>query len=390
MKFGGVFMNNCKMLFDKIDELYEKYLDIWEDVCNIESPTDYKEGVDKVAEYFIRMANKKKWNVEVFEHDVAGNVVCITMNPESKEMPITFSGHLDTVHPIGLFGTPAVRRDEENIYGPGVMDCKGGVVAAFLAMDALNECGYDKRPIQLILQSDEETGSKTSNKETVKYICDKAKNSVAFFNLEGSKSGTVVLERKGILRYRFDVFGKALHSSRCAEASNAILDASFKIIELEKMKDENGLTCNCGVINGGTVANTVAEKCSFIADIRFSTQEELSRGRELVKNIASVSNVKGCTCDVTEISFRPAMSLCDRNINLLEKMNSIYKNIGLPVLKARKCLSGSDAAYATEAGIPAVDNIGVEGSNIHSINEFAKLKSLAVSAKYLACFAWEI
>ena len=83
------------------------------------------------------------------------------------------------------------------------------------------------------------------------------------------------------------------------------------------------------------------------------------------------------------------MFLCERNVKLLETMNTIYKKNGLPTLKPRKCLSGSDAAYATEAGIPCIDNIGVEGSNIHSINEVAKLNSLAVSAKYLASFTWE-
>ena len=76
-----------------------------------------------------------------------------------------------------------------------------------------------------------------------------------------TKENTAVLERKGILRYRFTIYGKALHSSRCAEVSNAVAEAAYKIIELEKMKDVGGLTCNCGVISGGTTANTVAEKC---------------------------------------------------------------------------------------------------------------------------------
>ncbi len=380
----------CKKLFDKIDKLYEIYLDFWEDVCSIESPTNYKEGVDRVGEYFIEKSKNHNWKVEVFEQPVAGNVVCITLNPESDENPITYSGHIDTVHPVGLFGKPVVRRDAENMYGPGVMDCKGGVVAAFLAMDALEQCGYKKRPIQLILQTDEETGSVTSKKETVRYLCEKSKDSIAFFNLEGAKTGTVVLKRKGIIRYRFDIHGKALHSSRCKDAANAIAEAAHKILELEKMKDENGLTCNCGVINGGTVANTVAENCYFIADIRFSTDDELDYVRNLVKKIAASSKIKGCECNVTETSYRPAMVERKENKKLLEKMNEIYAQNDLPVLCERSCLSGSDAAYITEARIPCVDNIGVEGSNIHSVNEYAKLKSLALSAKQLALFAWNV
>ena len=51
------------------------------------------------------------------------------------------------------------------MYGPGVMDCKGGIVAAIMAMEALEKCGFTERPVQLLLQSDEENGSATSNKK---------------------------------------------------------------------------------------------------------------------------------------------------------------------------------------------------------------------------------
>jgi hypothetical protein len=101
------------------------------------------------------------------------------MNPKASLAPITYSGHMDTVHPHGIFGYPPVRIDEEKVYGPGVIDCKGGVVCGFLAMEALQNCGFTARPIQMLLQSDEECGSKISNKATVRYICEKAKDSLA-------------------------------------------------------------------------------------------------------------------------------------------------------------------------------------------------------------------
>ncbi len=31
-------------IFETVDNLTPAYIDIWQDVCNIESPTDYKEG----------------------------------------------------------------------------------------------------------------------------------------------------------------------------------------------------------------------------------------------------------------------------------------------------------------------------------------------------------
>lgn len=375
---------DCRKLFEVIDGLSGEYLDILEDVCNIESPTSCKEGVDAVGSYFVKMAEKRAWKIEVLKQELAGDVICITLNPDSEGKPISVSGHIDTVHPIGSFGNPAVRRDEKNMYGPGVMDCKGGVVAAFLALDALEKCGFERRPVKLLLQTDEETSSRTSNKATIEYICKEAENSVAFLNLEGYKNGTAVLIRKGILKYCFTVRGKAGHASRCFDASSAIAEAAHKILQLEEMKDPYGITCNCGIISGGTVINTVPELCTFGVDVRFSNDEELKLARERIIAIAEDTKISGCSCEVQELSCRPAMPYAEMNNELLEKMNDIYEKNGLPVLKARSCLSGSDAAYTTMYGIPTVDCIGTEGGNIHSTDEYMYLTSLAESAKRIA------
>lgn len=383
----------CRRLFEKIDELYPEYVKVWEDICNIESPTDCKEGVDNVCRYLVKMAENRGWDVEILKQEISGDAACITMNADSNEAPVCLSGHMDTVHPIGLFGNPAVMLEGDKIYGPGVTDCKGGIVAAFLAMDALNGIGFTRRPVKLILQSDEETGSRTSGKKTVDFMCEKAKGAIAFLNTEScaeENKGTVVMERKGIMRFRYDVTGRAAHSSKCTEGANAIAEAAYKIIELEKMKNSDGLTCNCGVIEGGTVANSVAEKCSFQADIRFAAGAEEEDARQTVMRIAEKAFVQGCTCRVEEISRRPAMEYSETNFELLDKMNRIYRENGLAPLKARMAAGGSDAAYITQQGIPCVDNIGVLGGRIHSAEEFAIVSSLADSAKYMAAVTYLI
>lgn len=374
-------------VFSVIDKLENEYCDLWERVCNLESPTNCKQGVDAVGAVFIEIARKYGWQVEVCEQAAAGNAICITMNPEAEGAPVVFSGHIDTVHPVGSFGTPAVRRDGERLYGPGVTDCKGGVVAGVLAMDALNKCGFAARPVKLIIQTDEETSSKTSGKQTVAFMVEKAKGAAAFLNTECIQGDTAVLVRKGILRYRFVVTGKAVHSAKCTQGANAICEAAHKIIALEAMKDETGLTCNCGVIRGGTTPNTVAETCEFVVDIRFVNEEQCQQAIETCERIAKETTVAGCTCRAEQFSLRPAMPRVDRNAALLAKMNEIYAACGLPVLESRACLSGSDAAYTTLAGIPTVDDVGVDGGRIHSLEEFAYLASLARCAKRLAAVA---
>lgn len=378
----------CTAVLETIDSLYEAYLSFWEDICNIESPTGYKAGVDAVGEYVVAWARERGWQVEVSQQPVAGNALCITMNPHVKAAPISVSGHMDTVHTCGSFGVPAVRRDAEKMYGPGVTDCKGGIVAACLAMDALSRCGFTERPIQLLLQSDEEVGSSASNRATIDYICEKAKDSIAFLNLEGHTRGEACLVRKGIVTFTFTVTGKEAHASNCADAgTNAIAEAAHKIIELEKLKDAEGVTCNCGVIRGGSVPNTVPAWCEFKANVRFATREQLEWVRQYAQKIADTVYVSGCSCTVTASRGRIAMEYSERNAALLDIMNRIFEENGLPRLKMSKRKGGSDAAEVTECGIPCVDSLGVEGGKIHSRDEYAILESLRESAKRIAAVA---
>jgi glutamate carboxypeptidase len=376
-----------KSYFSEIDKLQGKYADFLEDICNIESPTSYKAGVDSVLDYCLKYARGEGYKTEVFSHEISGDVALITMNPGAKGEPILLSAHMDTVHPVGSFGTPAVRRDGENMYGPGVLDCKGGIAAAFLAMKALCECGYTSRPVKLFLQSDEENSSITSDKKTISQMVECSRGAVAFINLEGHVKDTAVITRKGIIRYKFTVRGKALHSARCAYAASAVAEAAYKIIELEKMKDVEGLTCNCVIAYGGDAPNTVPERCVFTADIRFVSEEELETAKSTVFNLASKCFVDGCVTEVDEVSFRPAMAACERNDKLLEKLNFAYEKCSLPILSPRFCVGGSDAAYITEAGIPCVDSLGTEGGNIHSVREFIRLSSIAEAAKRIVAAA---
>ncbi len=370
-------------LFAKIDAFQPTYLALWSDICTIESPTAHKPGVDAVGAYMIDYARRMGWQVEVHEEAVAGNAVCITMNPDAPGAPICLSGHMDTVHPVGAFGSPAVTREGDILRGPGVVDCKGGIAAAALAMHALQAAGFTARPIKLLLQSDEEGGSHWSDKRTIGWICEQAKDAALFLNAEGY-GGKAVLRRKGILNYRFTIHGKAAHGSKCHEGASAIAEAAHKILALERWKDKDGLTGNCGIIEGGTTPNTVPETCSFVVNIRFADDAQRDFAEAECRRIAETATIPGTTCTLERVSFRLAMEQADRNDAALARMNAIYAEAGLPQLIGGASTGGSDAADVTAAGIPCVDSIGVRGGGIHSREEYAHIASLAESAKRMA------
>ena len=356
----------------------------------MESPTADKVGVDAVGRYFADFARERGWQVEVYPVEVSGDVVTIIMNADAKGAPISLSGHIDTVHPHGLFGTPAVRRDEDYMYGPGVLDCKGGVVAGLLAMEALDEIGFRDRPVRMLLQTDEEKGSTPSGKRTIRHICETAKDSAAFINLEGFAKGSFCISTKGILRYLVTVTGKAAHSARRHMGASAVLEAAHKIIALEGASDPEslGITYNCGVIEGGTVPNSVAAECRFFVDVRHATAAQAEEADAFVRAVAAQTTVSGCGAEAVLVSERPAMERTERNLRLAERANEIYAACALPVLGLRDGLGGTDAAYVTQYEIPCLEGLGTEGSGVHSVTERIYLRSLAESAKRIAAVAY--
>ena len=379
-----------KKVFERINCLTEDYIKVLEDVVNIESPSSVKSRVDDVGKYFIDLSKKNGWEIEIKEFEDVGDVVTVIMNKEAPGDVITLSGHIDTVHPVGLFGEQPAKREGDKLFGPGAMDCKGGVVAGFLAMQALYDVGYKDRPVMMILQSNEEIGSGN----TIDYICERAKDSLAFINLEGHEgyfAGKACLKRKGIARFLFDIKGVETHSSYCArEGANAIAEAAHKILELEKIKDNEGITFNCGTIEGGTTPNTVAGSCKFKLDVRFATNAQYEESKKIIKRVADTNYINGCTTEVSQISMRVAMELNEKNISLLERVNKIFVANGLSALEIGERAGGSDASCVSSYGIACIDSIGIGGERAHSVDEYAVISSLPESAKRVASIIMEL
>ena len=57
-------------VFEVIDSLEAKYIRVWEEICNIESPTTFKAGVDAVGDYCCKFAQEFGWKVEKHHEEV--------------------------------------------------------------------------------------------------------------------------------------------------------------------------------------------------------------------------------------------------------------------------------------------------------------------------------
>ena len=374
-----------KKVFDKIDELSEKYFNVLVDVCNIESKTEDKEGVDKVGKYFATIAEDMGYTIKKREFEKAGDVYSFTYNPDGKKKMICLSSHMDTVHNKGVFGYPPTRIEGDYIYGPGVNDSKGNLAVELLAMEALKACGYDERPVKLILQSDEEVNSCLSEHKSLEFMLEEAKGSVAFLNAENlPPSRKLTIGRKGITSHKITITGKKIHAGSCTMGVNAIKEAAYKIIEFEKDNDNDGITFNCGIINGGGVTNIVPDRCELFIEYRFKNMEQKKIADEKFKKIVETSYVEGTKSESELISNRLPMEANERNIKLVEQINEICKSVGIEPFGMAETPGGADSAYPSLAGIPTVDSIGIEGSGAHTLSENARISSIPEMAKVAA------
>lgn len=382
-------MENIEYIFEKIENSEKEYFDFLKKVVEIESPTDYKMGVDNVGKAFAEKANEMGFSVEVFEQKTSGNLISITLSPDSDDAPICLSGHIDTVHKVGTLAKNPFRIENNRVYGPGISDCKGGCVVGLWAMDILKQIGY-KRKVILLLQTDEETNSLGSNKATIRKILEKSRNAQFFLNLESvNEVKGMTLERKGIAMYKMVVNGVSGHAAYCYDFSSAITELAYKIIELEKYKSKDGISVNCGTIIGGTASNVVPKTAEAILDVRFANPEQYEEIKSAIFNISNISYIKNTTCTVEEISIRPSMPHSEKNYELFEQINSAFTKCGLDKMQGFFSSGGSDAAYITEAGIPVVDSIGVVGGNFHKIDEYTLLDKFTLSVKRIVAILLE-
>ena len=373
-------------LFDCVDRAAPALKDLWLRMGAIETPSEDKPALDRLAELLADFASGSGFRAELHPFPNAGNGLVISYETGSDAMPVALMAHMDTVHKKGLFGPVPVTEEEGFVKGPGVYDCKGGIAVALLAMTALKEAGFRDRSVRLVLSPDEEVSTVYSGEPGKNYLREQLRGSAFALNCEsGSPQGNIVTGRKGVLRLRVDVKGRASHAgSDYARGISAIREAAHKILKIEAESDPENITYNCGLIEGGTVANSVPERCGFVVDIRFKDTASMEKAEAHVHRIAETSYLSGSTATVTVLSRRPPMEETEENLALFAYVRDISAKYGLGELRHCFAGGGSDSCYSVSVGVPTLCAMGIEGHDQHTGRERAYLSSLTKRAKLVA------
>lgn len=381
-----------KKIFGCVDAREAELKQLLRDIVNINSYTPDKADVDRVGQCLKAFAEKEGFGVKVVPFEKAGNALLITMNEDAPLPPVAFTGHLDTVFPVGAFPEPLFREEDGMIYGPGVTDMKGGLASGLLTMCALKDAGWKARPVRFIIIGDEELSEGLSGEAGKDFIRDNARGCAAAITLEGSTDPTkVTVGRKGSIRYKVYVKGHSSHAGeRYSEGISAIKEAAQKILAIEEPSDQEQITYNCGLISGGISPNTVPGEAMFTLYNRYWQLSQRQEIRDHVEGIIAKSFIPGTHSTFDIVGERLPMDATEDNYALAAHINAVSEKYGFGSLEASKKSSGSDASYTTMAGAPSVCTMGPVGGRIHSTDEYMVAASFAERAKLVAAVVAEL
>jgi glutamate carboxypeptidase len=351
-------------------------------LVEMESPTDDKPSLDRLGAFLADQLRTLDAKVKILSQPQAGNHVCARWSGGKGSGGALLLCHMDTVWDVGTVTERPVRVESGKLYGPGAFDMKGGIVNALWAMRALRELSLlPGKPVTLLINSDEETGSLTSRPAIE---AEALKHDVVFV-LEPAHPPRASLKtwRKGVGAYRVTVTGRAAHAGADHEKGiNAIEELAHHILAIQGFTDYKvGTTLNVGLVDGGTRSNVVPAQAWARVDVRVMDAGEAARVEAMMHGLRP--HLSGTTVEVSGGLNRPPMVRTPHVAALYARAETLAAEMGFEITEAGSG-GGSDGNLTAALGVPTLDGMGVAGDGGHAIHEHVIVTSLPERAALLA------
>jgi len=304
----------------------------------------------------------------------------------SAEGCVAIVGHLDTVFPPGTF--EGFRREGAIARGPGVLDMKGGLVAAVEALRALAAAGaIDRAKVRFAIVSDEEVGSPESQPILRRELAGAA---CALVLEAGRAADRIITARKGTGGMKATVTGKAAHAGNAHDqGANAIWALARFIERAQSLTDYGrGVTVNVGKVSGGQSKNTVPDEAECALDFRFVQVADGEATAAALRSAAAeaAASVPGTRIVMTGGPGRLPLERTLAGVALYQEYAAHARAAGLGDGEAPLLGGGSDASTTSAMGIPSIDGLGPRGSGFHTKDELIEIASLVPKAEAMAAF----
>ena len=385
-------------ILDSIPTDFVHYAPILYDWCNHNTGSRNYEGLrnflPKLESAFSALGgtlNRAKLNPEAIilengkrkEIDL-GHALHLCMRPEAP-IQIVFTGHYDTVFPIDS-GFQTLEPSDGNIgplNGPGAADMKGGILVILEALRAFekhpqkNKIGYE-----VLISPDEEVGSLGSAHLLAKIG---AKSDLGLTYEPALPDGSMAGARKGSANFSLIIKGKSAHVGRAHhEGKSAVLAASKFVCAIEALNGSHeGITVNCGKIDGGSANNVVPEIAIVRFNIRAPTSEMMTFAIDTIKAEMKSLTSTGLICELEGGVSRPPKPKSKAQEYIFNDVSKIANEIGIEMsFKDTGGVCEGNNLYAS--GCPNIDTLGVRGGLIHSDKEFVIRESFGERARLSA------
>jgi glutamate carboxypeptidase len=364
------------------EQRQDKIVQTIRELTEIESPSDNKEAVDRIAKFLAGEFEASGGRTQLHPSSEFGASLQIDFSSPASRKPILLLGHYDTVYPLGTLAKMPCMIDNGRLRGPGVLDMKSGIALMLHAIQALQEWhGALPRPVTVFLVSDEEVGSRSSREITEAL----AKQSAGVLVLEPAAGlrGAVKTARKGVGEYRLRVKGVAAHAGLDpGKGHSAILELARQIAVIAKLNNlRQGVSVNAGVIEGGTRTNVVAAEASVGIDVRIKSAKQAAGIDHRLRSLKPFD--KYCKVEMTGGINRLPMERTPGVAALYKKAQEVANQIGWRLEEAAVG-GGSDGNFTAGIGIPTLDGMGGVGDGAHAIHEFIVISELPRRALLLA------
>lgn len=355
------------------------------EAVNIRGVTGDEQEVTKVAALFGDRLAKLGAEVRAIRQPGYGDLITATLG--ASRPTLLCVGHTDIIQGDWLKGVQW-REDDGRIYGPGVLDMKGGLVILLLALEAFVHVEpqlLDKISVHIVLNPDEEQFSPASRD----IITAEAKRAHGACVLEPARAGAYIIGRKGCGWFRLTAKGIASHAGEEPEkGANAIESLAHKLVQLRQLSDpQTGTTISAGVIRGGAAPNIVPDFAEAVIDVRILEPSAAATFQADLERVVSRPEVDGTHVSVEGHFVFPAWHPDDRSRSLFALVREVGQGLGLALAPALSG-AGSDGNYIAEH-VPTIDGMGAVGGRAHSPGEYIERASLMQRAMVLAGFIRE-
>lgn len=380
-------------LKDYMQNHSQVFLDMLKEVVHLETPTKgNKEDLKICREYFENKFSDIGFKCSTIpsNDENYGDHLLMELGEGSEQ--ILFVGHYDTVYDKGTFGDIWTEKDSK-IWGPGVLDMKGGNVQVYMIARALIDLNLmpENKKIVFLLTSDEEAGSPTS----AKLYMDEARKSKASLIMEptmGDDIEDVTVGRFARGNYTFVAEGKPAHSGQEPEnAESSITELVQQAAYLESLTNlEEGVTVACTCLNSGNKGwPTVPGAGELTIDARFVSNHKAEEYDAIFQQLKPYNpKVKITTKGGIEKPSFEATNV--ENNKLFEKAKNVGEKFNLNI-KGSIGRAGTDGNFTSSVGCPTLDGLGLTGRYLHQPgDEYINVNDIAKRGAFVASLVLEI